>query len=203
MSLRQMMKRLAFVASSLLVAPLLLVVWLEKQLSVSEQFFLFCSQLLAFVPGLPGVWLRAAYYWGTLDACHWEVHFGFGSLFTHRGASVGCRSSTGSYCVLGHAVIGKRVMIGSRVSVPSGKRQHLGADGRLATDAGVFDRVSIGDECWIGEGAIVLADVGRRCIVSAGAVVIKPVADGSLVGGNPAKVLRPVDEGAPSVPLED
>ena len=82
-------------------------------------------------------------------------------------------------------------MIGSRVSIPSGKRQHLDEQGRLAPVAR-FEPVAIGAHCWIGEGAIVLADVGGGCIVSAGAVVIDAVPSGKLIGGNPARVIRDV-----------
>ena len=53
-----------------------------------------------------------------------------------------------------------------------------------------YDRVSIGARCWVGEGAIVLADVGADSIVAAGAVVVKPIPAACLAGGNPAQVLR-------------
>jgi acetyltransferase-like isoleucine patch superfamily enzyme len=97
--------------------------------------------------------------------------------------------SMGVYCVIGHATIGAGTRLASRVSVPSGKRQHLDDAGSLSDD-NRFERVTIGPGCWIGEGAILLADVGERCIVSAGAVVIKPVGAGCVVGGNPARVLK-------------
>jgi acetyltransferase-like isoleucine patch superfamily enzyme len=48
----------------------------------------------------------------------------------------------------------------------------------------------VGEGSGIGEGAILLARVGYGCIVSAGAVVTAPVPDRSVVGGNPARVLR-------------
>ncbi|MFN8545794.1 MAG: hypothetical protein U0807_16550 [Candidatus Binatia bacterium] len=47
-----------------------------------------------------------------------------------------------------------------------------------------------GEGTWIGEGAIVLADVGRYAVVGAGAVVVRPVADGVTVVGNPARPVR-------------
>lgn len=54
----------------------------------------------------------------------------------------------------------------------------------------------IGDESLIGMQAIVLngAHIGRNCIIGAGALVTgnMQIADGSLVMGSPAKIVRPV-----------
>lgn len=52
--------------------------------------------------------------------------------------------------------------------------------------------ITIGDDCWIGGGAIFCpgVTVGNRCIIAAGAVVVKDVPDDCMVGGNPAKLIR-------------
>lgn len=46
--------------------------------------------------------------------------------------------------------------------------------------------------CWIGAGATILPGitVGENAVVGAGAVVTKDVEDNTVVGGNPAKVLK-------------
>ena len=182
-------KVFAFAASFLLVLPLVVLAWLERHLGRGEQIFTGFSQLLALLPSRLGVGLRAAYYFGTLDGCSWETSVGFGTIFSHRHARLGARASMGAYCVIGHADIGPGVRMGSRVSIPSGKRQHLDAAGRLSSSER-FDTVVVGEGSWIGEGAILLAKVGYGCIVSAGAVVTEPVPDRSVVGGNPARLLR-------------
>lgn len=187
--MKSAIKLAVFVVAFVIVLPMVVLSWLEKRVARTEAVFVTFSQLLAVVPGPPGVWLRAAYYSGTLTKCSWECHVGFGSHFTHRGATVGWRASMGSYCVIGHADIGAHVMMASRVSVPSGKRQHLDESGNLAPVLR-FDRVAIGERCWVGEGAIVLANVGAGSIVSAGAVVIQEMPGDSLIGGNPAKVVK-------------
>lgn len=50
----------------------------------------------------------------------------------------------------------------------------------------------IGRNCFIGAHAIVMPGVrvGDECIVGAGAVVTRDVPSGSIVGGNPARVIR-------------
>lgn len=51
--------------------------------------------------------------------------------------------------------------------------------------------VVIGDDVWVGAGAIILApiEIGRGAIVAAGSVVTKDVSPYSIVGGNPAVVI--------------
>jgi virginiamycin A acetyltransferase len=195
--IRTMLKGMMFAVCVVLTSPALGIVWLEKQLGGGEAWFATFAQWLALLPGSLGVQLRAAYYFGTLERCDWQVHIGFGTILMHRAARLGPHVSTGSYCVLGHANIGERVRIASRVSVPSGKRQHVDDAGALS-EATRFDTVSIGAGTWVGEGAIVLADVARGCIVSAGAVVLQPIPETCIVGGNPAKVLRALPERQPA-----
>jgi acetyltransferase-like isoleucine patch superfamily enzyme len=188
MSVRRIAKIVAFGVAFVLVLPLIVLTWIEKKLG-GEVVFVTVSQLLSLLPGPLGNPFRAAYYAGVLDECSWEVNIGFGSQFTHRQARVASHVSTGRYCIIGHAVIESNVRFASRVSVPSGKRQHLG-DGGAVVEGTHFDSVRIGAGSWVGEGAIVLADIGRGCIVAAGAVVVRPVADEAVVGGNPAKDLH-------------
>lgn len=191
----RLIKLLCFSLAVLLASPLIVLAWLEKRLLGSEGVFQTAAHLVAPLPGPVGTYVRSAFYFGTLDQCSWEVHVGYGTLFTHRGASLAARVSTGAWCVIGHARIGTGVRLASRVSIPSGKRQHFNAAGRLS-DTSHFDEVSIGDGCWVGEGAIVMADVGAGSVVSAGAVVVKPMPAQHLIAGNPAQALRAVQSEA-------
>lgn len=66
-----------------------------------------------------------------------------------------------------------------------------------ADEAGFFDwrrahAVTIGHDVWIGHGAVVLAGrtVGTGAVVAAGAIVTKDVAPYTIVGGNPARLIR-------------
>jgi phosphonate metabolism protein (transferase hexapeptide repeat family) len=66
-----------------------------------------------------------------------------------------------------------------------------------ADDAAFFDwrrsfPVTLGHDVWIGHGAIILPGrrIGTGAVVAAGAVVTKDVAPYTIVGGNPARVIR-------------
>jgi acetyltransferase-like isoleucine patch superfamily enzyme len=63
-----------------------------------------------------------------------------------------------------------------------------GVEGRRVREA----PITIGNGAWIGAKAIILPGVtiGSRALVAAGAVVTKDVPDDTLVGGNPARIIR-------------
>lgn len=56
--------------------------------------------------------------------------------------------------------------------------------------------ITVGDYVWIGAGAIILPGVtiGEGAVVAAGSVVTKDVAPRMIVAGNPARVLKSVDD---------
>ncbi len=55
--------------------------------------------------------------------------------------------------------------------------------------------VSIGDDVWIGGGALILAGVtiGSRTIIGAGSVVTRDIPAGVLAVGNPCRVVREIN----------
>jgi acetyltransferase-like isoleucine patch superfamily enzyme len=81
------------------------------------------------------------------------------------------------------------------------KGVHVGADTYIAFDVrilahdmprGLFTDTRIGDRCFIGGCSIIMpgVEIGDDCVVGAGSVVSKSVPSGSVVAGNPARVLR-------------
>ncbi|HEX4051507.1 MAG TPA: gamma carbonic anhydrase family protein [Steroidobacteraceae bacterium] len=88
---------------------------------------------------------------------------------------------------------GSNVQDGCVLHADPGEPLHIGRDctiGHLV----MLHSCTIGDETLIGNGAIVLdrARIGRHCIVAAGALVPPDheIADGSVVMGAPAKLVR-------------
>ncbi len=155
----------------------------------SERLYIGCAYALAIIPGDPGMLMRRAYYRSVLDEAHWDLAIHFGSVITHPIARLGRRIYIGSYCLIGRCHLGDDVIIGSRVSIPSGRRQHGFRDSKksISEQVGSYAEIAIGKDVWIGEGAIVMADVGSGSVVGAGAVVVKPVGQSVVVVGNPAR----------------
>jgi virginiamycin A acetyltransferase len=171
----------------LLTLPLALLSGFGRLSTLYQTF----AHLLALVPGLPGDYLRIAYYYWTLEKCSLYSRVSFGSFFAQSASTVGAGVYVGAYCVLGACKIGDRAQIASHVQLLSGKHQHTRDESGILSgaDERTFQPVSIGQDSWIGAAAIVLADVGSRTTVGAGAVVTKPAPDNVVVVGNPARCL--------------
>jgi acetyltransferase-like isoleucine patch superfamily enzyme len=114
------------------------------------------------------------------------------------------RVRVGDHTYLGHVLsvtTDSEVLIGSHVRIASnvflcGWDAHPLDPVARRTRPGPVDergrgRIVVEDDVWIGEGAIVLkgVTVGRGAVVAARAVVTRDVPRGSIVGGNPARVI--------------
>src|SRR5690606_32268127 len=96
--------------------------------------------------------------------------------------------------------IGSDVMIAGNVQIYDNISHPVSPGRRLAHDSITLEEatpVVIGDNAWIGTGALILrASVGENSIVAAGAVVTKPVPPITLVAGYPARVIRRIADPA-------
>ncbi|MEW8506252.1 MAG: acyltransferase [Candidatus Thiodiazotropha sp.] len=102
--------------------------------------------------------------------------------------------------------IDERTSIGDRTEIHCAREVSIGKDVMISWDCVIMDRdyhatanntetikpVTIEDEVWIGCRSIILKGVKieRKAIVAAGSVVTKNVAANTIVGGNPAKLIR-------------
>ena len=91
--------------------------------------------------------------------------------------------------------IGKHVMIGPAVQIYTAAHL-LQAEPRIQGYE-VAKAITIEDNVWIGGGAILLPGVrvGRNAVVGAGAVVTRDVEANMVVAGNPARVIREIEQG--------
>ena len=112
-------------------------------------------------------------------------------LFSQQSTEIEQGVYIGPQCNIGLCRIEKNVLLGSGVHLLSGKRQHNFSDPDVPVQqqGGAFSKISVGEDSWIGNGAIVMANVGRKCVVGAGSVVTNPVEDLTIVAGNPAVVV--------------
>jgi acetyltransferase-like isoleucine patch superfamily enzyme len=156
-----------------------------------ETVFGLFAQACALAPGVIGDYARIAFYRLTLRKCSLYSRVSFGSFFSQAGASLGRGVYIGAYCVIGRCRIGDRTQIASQVQILSGRRQHRrDAGGRISgSEAGAFDEIEIGPDCWIGASAVIMAAVGAGTTIGAGAVVVKDIPPGVTAVGNPARVL--------------
>jgi virginiamycin A acetyltransferase len=190
-------KGLGITIGMLIVAVPALTSRLECFLSSRDPFFLFWGQSFALLPGLPGHYVRKCFYFLALRRCSLNCEIGFMTHIHDRRTQIGKEVHIGTGAGIGWVSVGDGSLLASRVSILSGHAQHqFGPDGRLTPfDRSSAKQVHIGENTWIGEGAIIMADVGSRCIVGAGSIVTKPVASASLVAGNPARLIRRLIDG--------
>lgn len=191
-SSRQFLKRVIDTICRVLVAPCAWSCALDGR--NSEAVFSWWAQLFAIVPGLPGVFVRRAFYRQTLENSSGSFFIAFGAIFSHRRTTIEDGVYVGAYAMVGRAILRRGCLIGSRAGIISGSALHdLDANGRRRpTELSQLRQVEIGEDAWIGEGALVMADVGRGATVAAGAVVSSAVRDEVVVAGNPARFIRRV-----------
>lgn len=190
--MKMLFKKLMQFLTLVLVLPLYWLLLLSEMFVKSDQTFQGCSQLLSLFPGVPGNYLRQQFYRLTLAECYDDCCIEFGTRLNQRGIELGHRVYIGTNCCIGLCRIEDDVMLGSNVDVISGKKQHNidRLDIPMREQGGELEKIVIGEDSWLGNSSVVMANVGKKSIVAAGSVVVKDVPPYSIVGGNPAKVLK-------------
>lgn len=188
--MKKLIKKLLIVISTILISPLLLILFVTPK-SVRDGLFRTHSQILSIVPGIIGSYLRLAYYRFAMNRCEGGV-IHFGTLFSHINTDLAKGVYIGPQCNIGMCNIGENTLIASGVHILSGKNQHNFGDLNtpIQQQGGNYSKITIGKDCWVGNQAIVMANVGEQAIVAAGSVVTKDVPDRAIVAGNPASIIK-------------
>ena len=192
MSARELLKSIVRGIAQIATAPVRLSFVIRAGLLGRDRALQGSSQLVALVPGLVGQYVRRAVLQQALGSCHHSAVIEFGAVFSRAGARLDENTYIGPGCHLGLVHVERDVLIAAGVHIPSGQSTH-GIDdvGRpIREQAGAERMVRIGAGAWIGENAVVMADVGHGAVVGAGAVVTRPVPAWSIVAGVPARVVR-------------
>ncbi len=189
---RALLKRLVHLICAILVAPAVLLYRLERAALGADRCFPGWSQALSLLPGIPGMYFRRAFLNATLARCGADCWIGFGTVITSASTTIGDRAYVGLSCTLGDVDVGDDALIASHVSLVNGGHQHgiERLDVPIREQPGRWVRIRVGRDSWIGERAVVMADVGDHCVVGAGSVVTKPIPDYAIAVGNPARVVR-------------
>jgi acetyltransferase-like isoleucine patch superfamily enzyme len=112
-----------------------------------------------------------------------------------KGIRIGNRTTFGNDCFFGAAggiEIGDDVVAGQFVRFHSENHKYNDVN-CLIKDQGVTHKgIRIGDNCWIGSGAVFLdgVELGAGCVVAANAVVTGSLPENVVIGGVPAKLIK-------------
>lgn len=190
--MKELFKKSARLMATVLILPLLVHFRFMSRLIGKDNALCYATEFLALFPGLSGRFFRNAFLRHTIEFCHPSANIGFGSTFSKCGARVDANVYIGDYCSIGLATIGKDALLANGVYITSGAHQHGIKDVTrpISMQAGVIQRVTVGEGCWIGSHAVVMANVGNGAVIAAGAVVSEPVPDLAIAGGVPARVLK-------------
>jgi acetyltransferase-like isoleucine patch superfamily enzyme len=196
--MKSLCKALANAAAVLLVLPAFLLYQIAR-LFLGSRAFSGWSQAFSLFPGFLGAYLRRGFYRLTLQHCGRDACVSFGTIFADPSAELGDGVYVGAFCCLGDVTLQDDVLLGSHVSIPSGARQHgfEHLDVPIREQPGVPQRITIGHNTWVGDRAVILANVGQHCVIGAGAVVTQPIPDYSVAVGVPARVVRSRKPGTP------
>lgn len=89
--------------------------------------------------------------------------------------------------------IGSRVLCGPAVQIYAATHPLSAAERRTGLEAG--KPIEIGDDVWVGGGAILCPGVrvGARSVIGAGSVVTRDIPDDVFAAGNPCRVVRAIE----------
>jgi acetyltransferase-like isoleucine patch superfamily enzyme len=122
-------------------------------------------------------------------SCAKDVALSMGCVCTGRNITIGTRTVINRHCYLdgrGELTIGANCSVSPEVYILTATH-----DPQSPRFRPIMKQTRIGDHVWIGARALLLPGivVGDRAIVGAGAVVTRDVEPGSIVAGNPARVI--------------
>ena len=143
-----------------------------------------CIIKSAFLSNLVGLYSRTIIVTRTAGA---KIHIG--NNVGISGATIYARKEI---------TIGDNTMIGGNVKILDNDFHPIEAEARIRDDKDMIRAkpIHIGRNCFIGCNSIILKGtvLGDNCVVGAGAVVSGRFEDNCIIAGNPAKVVRRLEQ---------
>ena len=157
----------------------------------------FLADLLRFFPGLwGGTLIRTNFYRIFLKKCGKGFRTRTGTLIlAPEMIEIGNDVRINNDCWInggGGIIIGNDVIIGPKIVIHSANHNFDRLDVPIRFQGHELKKTVIGNNIWIGAGAIILPGVviHNGAVVAAGAVVTKDVPENAVVAGVPAKVVK-------------
>jgi virginiamycin A acetyltransferase len=190
--MKAILKQTLFIIAAFIALPFTLSFWLLSVIVQPDTLLSSFSQCLSLLPTKLGVYIRTGFYRFVLTKCSPDAVVSFLVLLSQQDTDIESGVYIGPQCNIGKCKIGQNTLLGSGVHIMSGKGQHNFDDltSPIKDQGGSFEKISIGMNSWIGNGAMIMANIGHGSVVGAGAVVINDVPDFAIVAGNPAKVIK-------------
>lgn len=152
--------------------------------------------------------------WKLIKKISKQIYFVFNYYLIHMGDPVSYLRSQGAmigehcdiYCGIGGfgtepylIHIGNNVTLTGGVKLithDGGTRVYRSTDPRWKPETGLYGKINIGDNVFIGTDSIVLPgiEIGTNVIVGAGSVVTKDIPSNVVFAGNPARFIQTLDE---------
>ncbi|MBQ7218516.1 MAG: sugar O-acetyltransferase [Ruminococcus sp.] len=128
------------------------------------------------------------------ERCYIELpfHANWGGHHVHFGSDIYANSNF-TLVDDGHIYVGDRVMFGPNVTIATANHP---PEPELRAKGLQYNRdVRIGENTWIGAGAIIVPGVviGKNVVIGAGSIVTKDIPDNVLAVGNPCRVIRHIE----------
>jgi acetyltransferase-like isoleucine patch superfamily enzyme len=190
--MREIVKSGVYSFFCILTFPIYASFLLLSLLGNRDQLVAGYSQFLSLFPGQFGNYIRKASLRFIVMHCDKDSLISFGVLFSHQDTEVHAGVYIGPQCNIGKCRIDKNCLLGSGVHIMSGKKQHAFSDLEtpIRNQGGSFTKINIGEDTWIGNGAMIMASIGKKCVIGAGSVVTDDIEDYAIVAGNPAKIIK-------------
>jgi len=159
--IKEQLKSLLNACCIALMFPLLVIFRIGSFFGQKDSAFWGISQLLSLFPGLWGSYLRKNFYRLSMTHCDKDCAILFGTIFSQADTEIGKDVYIGPHCNIGRCKIEDHCTLGSGVHIMSGKRQHNFDDLNtpIQEQGGIFEKVSVGEDTWIGNCALIMANV--------------------------------------------